>query len=369
MKREAAIFDLLIDLMKEYIDHRGRIFQINNEDRGLLESYAIRNKVMPVLKEELANINCNLFWDNTKQLTYNRLLYMKRFTMLKDVISEFEKKNIKYAILKGAYLGDVAYNNLSLREINDIDILIRQKDTKVVKDVCLECGFISGKADRVNEKIIYYTRKQEIAFARNTHQIATMVKIDTDEVLGFYDTVIDFNFKLSWGEYQGENILSDEFLEHTKRFKDSNGFNYNVLEAPYNLVQLCLHAYKEANGLFFLKLNQGLFLRAFLDIYYYIIRMENELDKNIIVKIVQEYKIASYIYFILFIIEELFGQDERVHALLQVVEEEAEVNMVEQFGLEDKKTWNNISVKERFYSSQIVSCLQNQITDAENKKD
>ena len=110
-------------------------------------------------------------------------------------------------------------------------------------------------------------------------------------------------------------------------------------------------------------------MRAFLDIYYYIIRMENELDKNIIVKIVQEYKIASYIYFILFIIEELFGQDERVHALLQVVEEEAEVNMVEQFGLEDKKTWNNISVKERFYSSQIVSCLQNQITDAENKKD
>ena len=48
--------------------------------------------------------------------------------------------------------------------------------------------------------------------------------------------------------------MSDEFLEHTKRFKDSNGFNYNVLEAPYNLVQLCLHAYKEANGLFFFKI-------------------------------------------------------------------------------------------------------------------
>lgn len=368
MKSEAAIFDLLIDLMKEYIDHKGREFHINEEDKELLLSYSVRNKVAPVLKEKLANISCNLFGNNAEQSAYTRRLYVKRFAMIKDVISEFEKKNIKYAVLKGAYLGDIAYNNLSLREVNDIDILIRQEDIKAVKEVCLECGFVSGKADRVNKKIEHYTRKQEIAFARNTHQIATMVKIDIDEVLGFYDTVIDFNFKLLWGEYQGESIVSDEFLEHTKSFKDSNGYIYNVLEAPYNFVQLCLHAYKEANGLFFLKLNQGLFLRAFLDIYFYVIKMGDELDKDMIVKLVQRYNIASYVYFILFIIEELFGQDERIHVLLQSVEDEADDKSIEHFGLEDKKSWNNILVKERFYSTKTVSCLQKQITDIENKK-
>lgn len=180
--------------------------------------------------------------------------------------------------------------------------------------------------------------------------------------------MIDFNFKLSWGEYRGQGIVANEFLEHTKRFEDSNGFIYNVLETPYNLVQLCLHAYKEANGLFFLKLNQGLFLRAFLDIYYYIIRMENELENDVIVKLVQKYNIATYMYFILFIIEELFGRDKRVHALLQAVEEEAEEDIIEQFGLENKKSWKNISVKERFYSRQTVFILQNQISVAENEK-
>lgn len=368
MKSEAAIFDLLIDLMKEYIDHKGRKFQIDKEDKELLYSYAVRNKVLPVLKEELAYINCDLLGDNNKQSTYIRRLYANRFAMIKDVISQFEMKKIKYAIIKGAYLGDTAYNNLSLREVNDIDILIRQEDIKVVKEVCHECGFVLGKSDRINKKIIHYTRKQEIAFTRNTHQIATMVKIDTDEILGFYDTVIDFNFKLSWGEYRGQGIVANEFLEHTKRFEDSNGFIYNVLETPYNLVQLCLHAYKEANGLFFLKLNQGLFLRAFLDIYYYIIRMENELENDVIVKLVQKYNIATYMYFILFIIEELFGRDKRVHALLQAVEEEAEEDIIEQFGLENKKSWKNISVKERFYSRQTVFILQNQISVAENEK-
>ena len=368
MKNEAIIFDLLINLLKEYIDQKGREFKIDEDDKELLQSFAVRNKVLPVLKEELTNINCNLLGSNSEQTSYTRRLYVKRFAMIKDVIDQFEKRNIRYAVLKGAYLGDTAYNNLSLREVNDIDILISQNDIKAVKEVCLECGFLPGKSDRVNKKIEHYSRRQEIAFTRNTHQIATMVKIDTDEILGFYDAVIDFNFKLSFGEYQGESILSDEFLEHTKRFTDSNGYAYNVLEAPYNFIQLCLHAYKEANGLFFLKLNQGLFVRAFLDIYYYMIRMAKELDKDTIVKLVHKYKIASYVYFILIIVEELFDKEKNIHDLIQCVQGEADQKIVQQFGLEDEKCWNNISIKERFYSTKAVSCLEDQITDAENKK-
>lgn len=96
--------------------------------------------------------------------------------------------------------------------------------------------------------------------------------------------------------------------------------------------------------------------------------MENELENDVIVKLVQKYNIATYMYFILFIIEELFGRDKRVHALLQAVEEEAEEAIIEHFGLENKKSWNNISVKERFYSRQTVFILQNQISIAENEK-
>lgn len=368
MKNEAEIFDLLINLMKEYVDKKGRVFQISEEEKELLQSFAARNKVAPVLREELIHSKCSPMGSNSEQTAFTRRLYVKRFAMVKDIIVQFEKRNIMYAVLKGAYLGDTAYNNLGLREVNDIDILIRQNDIKAVKEVCLKCSFVPGKSDRVNKVIEHYSRRQEIAFARNTHQIATMVKIDTDEILGFYDTVIDFNFKLSWGEYQGENILADEFLEHTKRFTDSNGCTYNVLETPYNFIQFCLHAYKEANGLFFLKLNQGLFLRAFLDIYYYIIRMKEALDKDAIVKLVNRYKIASYVYFILIIVEELFGQEENIHALIQCVQGEVDPKIVQKFGLEDEKYWNNISVKERFYSKKAVSCLEGQITEDENKK-
>lgn len=368
MRLESEVFELLIDIMKEYLDHKGRKLKIGQENVQLLQSFAVRNKVDPVLYAQLLKTSRKLPGNHGEQFTNTRRLYLKRFEMLKDVIEEFEKKGIKYAVLKGAYLGDVAYGDLSLRKVNDVDILIRKENIKQIKEVCKECGFVPGKADRVNKKIEHYTRKQEIAFARNTHQIATMVKLGNDDVIGFYDTVIDFNFKLSWGEYDGESILADEFLEHTEKFRDSNGYFYDVLKPAYNLVQLCLHAYKEANGLFFLQLNHGMFLRAFLDIYYYIVKMDQQLDSELFLNLVRKYKIQSYVYFILFIIEEIFGREERIHSLIQEVKDGAQTNIIEQFGLEDKKNWNDVQIKERFYATQAVSCMRQQITDTENEK-
>lgn len=84
--------------------------------------------------------------------------------------------------------------------------------------------------------------------------------------------------------------------------------------------------------------------------------------------LVQKYEIASYIYFILYIVEELFGHNEKVHVLLETVKKDAKHSVVEQFGLEERKSWNDIMVKERFFSMHAVSCLEDQISDAENKK-
>lgn len=189
-----------------------------------------------------------------------------------------------------------------------------------------------------------------------------------DNELGFYDTVIDFNFKLSWGEYQGENILSDAFLSHVKRIMDSNGFNYYVLDVEYNFIQLCLHAYKEANGLFFIKINQGLFLRAFLDIYYYIIKVNHEMNLELVLEISQRYKIESYVYFVLKIVDELFCGNECIRNLISMLQNSTNRKIVEQFGLENEKIWDDITIKERFFSSKVMPFVENQLTDDENSK-
>ena len=131
---------------------------------------------------------------------------------------------------------------------------------------------------------------------------------------------------------------------------------------------VCYPQYKEANGLFFLQLNHGMFLRAFLDIYYYIVKMDQQLDSELFLNLVRKYKIQSYVYFILFIIEEIFGREECIHSLIQEVKDGAQTNIIEQFGLEDKKNWNDVQIKERFYATQAVSCMRQQITDTENEK-
>lgn len=362
-------FHLILQVLQSFKTRSGAINweQYDQNDMKEIKEIAAKNKVLLIMQESLKDDPQNPLGNNLEQKESVRKLYQARVEMASPLMTLFEIEGISYAVLKGAYLADTAYKEMGIRTSNDLDILIRKSDIKRVKELCAECGFVAGKSDRVNQEIVPYSRKQQVAFALNTHQIATMVKIGTNKDFDFYDTVIDFNFKLSWGEYQGNAVMSDDFLEYTKKITDSNHCSYYVLETTYNFIQLCLHAYKEANGLFFVKLNEGLCLRAFLDIYYYIIEIADERDIPLLMDILQKNQIESYIYFILKIIQDIFGIVPWCQAVIEKIQSTADKRIIEQFGLDDRKAWGGISIKERFYSDKVSDCLEQEVTEKEMK--
>ena len=298
-----------------------------------------------------------------------RDLYKYRFAMIEEIISLLESEKIPYAILKGAYLGDIAYGDLNKRTSNDIDFLITKEYIKAVKSICHKAQFMAGKSDRKNEKIITYNRNQELAFLLNTHQISTMVKVDRNSELGYYDTVIDFNFKVTWGEYKGKEISTEEFLENVERVTDSNGYIYKVLKPNYFFIQLCLHAYKEANGLFFIYNNNGLMLRAFVDIYFYICEKNKCLNIDNIMEIVNKYEIQSYIYFILYMIRKLFGGNDWLNSMIKrLLSSNCDTEIVNFFGFDKEKTWQNIGVLQRFIPEIVEPFLKKTLSTEEIDK-
>lgn len=351
--------EYIIELLESFgeVDHIFLDYKYNQE---YINAIAKKNKILPIInfyRSGVADFNFKL----------ERLLYL-RLLAIQDLIKSFDEENINYVILKGVYLSTVAYRRVDLRTMNDIDFLIDVKDTEKIKKLCKEYGWSVGKVNRNNWTIIDYDRKQEIAFKLNTHQIATMAKILEDGFIGTYDCVLDFNYLISWGNCSNKDLLNFNFLNYKKKVIDYFGFQYYVLEDEYYLIQLCLHLYKESNDLFFIYSNNGLFLRGFVDILYFVNNANIDIDKLKI--IIQKSKSQSYVYFVFWYITHLFSKNvEKSLIIYKVVEticNENDRGIVEYFGLENNKhRWNN-SVIDRFFSIELNN--QNNLTKKEIEK-
>lgn len=363
------LLNYIIDCLKYYkdknlIDCTTRRFE--GKKREDLIELANRNNLMPILKETKVS-----FWEEHGKQFDNiniKNMYKSRIEMAMPVLKEFENQGIKYAILKGTYLADTAYCNMNVRSSNDIDILIQVEDTKTIKNICFSKGFVLGKSDRQNKCIIHYKRSQEVAFSLNTHQIATMVKIGTNQYFDFYDTVLDCNFSLFWGGFKGNAALTSDFLEHRIKFVDSNGFSYYVLEPEYNLIQLCLHAYKEANGFFFVKSKKGLCLRAFVDIYFYLIEYEDKMDWIRFIELVKKYEIEPFVVYIVEIIKTLFGENNVIRLLSNTISTEGNKQYIDRLGLTRVITWGDIPIIERFFSEKVIEWIDENISEEEMER-
>lgn len=357
------MIDYIISCLMKYkeIDAPAKI--LIEEDLCEMRKIADHNKVLPILKEVVGNTDIQDGRWNDKSIVVK--MYKSRLKMAKPIFEEFERAQIAYAILKGAYLAELAYGDMGLRSSNDIDILIDRKDIKKVKEICTKNGFVPGKSDRKNKCIIHYDRFREIAFSLNTHQIATMVKVGTNEWFDYYDTVLDCNFSLFWGGYEKNSDLTEVFLENTIKVCDGNGYNYFVLKPEYFLIQLCLHAYKEANGIFFVKSRGALCIRSFLDIYYYLIEQEKNLDWVCIKEVVEKYDLQRYLYYIMSVINELFEVRESVKYLIDITETEETKDSINEIGLDRRISCEEISLRDRFVKGAYDKWIDKNILKSE----
>lgn len=360
--RNSKIVTYIASELMEYMGIKSYKPILDEKEFGDMKEIAEYNGVLPILKEVDSSDDSENRCDETRMIIRNT--YKSRLEMAKPIFEEFEKEQIAYAVLKGAYLGDVAYGEMGLRSSNDIDMLINKKDIKRVKEICLRNGFVPGKSDRENKCIIHYDRVRELAFTLNTHQIATMVKTGKNEFFDYYDTVLDCNFSLFWGGYKNDTLV-DVFLENTVKICDSNGYEYFVLKPEYFLLQLCLHAYKEAKGIFFIKSRKAMSLRGFSDIYYYIIKHEKTINWICIREIIEKNNLNKFIYFIFVVLDRLFEPRESIREMIKAIEKEEIKESINEIGLDREISCKEIPLEERFVKGAFDELIDNNISEGE----
>lgn len=86
-----------------------------------------------------------------KSLTRNTFLYKQ----LEEITSLAKKGNIKIVLLKGMALEKTVYGNKGLRQMNDIDILVKQNEAATLRRILLKNGYETAPlVSKFHEKIM-----------------------------------------------------------------------------------------------------------------------------------------------------------------------------------------------------------------------
>lgn len=84
-------------------------------------------------------INTTLHSAYIKSLAWNTYLYKN----LSDILELTGKENIKVVLLKGIALEKTVYGDIGLRQMNDIDILVKKENVLRLRDILINNGFRS----------------------------------------------------------------------------------------------------------------------------------------------------------------------------------------------------------------------------------
>ena len=215
-----------------------------------------------------------------------------RFKCLAPIL--LEMKQLNYSIIKGEVLSVQAYGGEGYRHSSDVDILIPYGLIPDVENILMFYGFKSVcdvKSNRIKKMI-------------SSHQTIPWKKEDSI----FGATLVDINYDVFWGEYEGPRIDMDDFLSDSVEIK-LYGLKVKAPSPIKSLIHLVLHHYKDMNSIFLLATKNSIKFEMFQDVYYL---LKNNLDKisvKDLYKLSYDYQIIPFVFYVLYYTGCLFEDD------------------------------------------------------------
>ncbi|WP_419419424.1 nucleotidyltransferase family protein [Legionella sp. D16C41] len=193
----------------------------------------------------------------------------------KILLQEFAKKNIKVALLKGIFFAESVYKNPFYKKMNDIDILILEKDARRVLDVFKQLNYFCVSAllgDSAQDQIAYSHHFPPF-FSPNLHCM-----IGTHWGLISTHSFIQLNYEAMW-----------------KRAKPLNFYDVECyhLAPEDNLLHLCIHLSLYKSG-----------IKEIADFYNLI--QSNNIDWDLFYRNVKESHSAQKVYESLAIVQTFY---------------------------------------------------------------
>lgn len=292
--------------------------------------------------------------DEIKSLSkrlYTKKQIQSSIPYIKDICVDLQQQ--KYAIIKGIPLSVFCYHAVDIRPYHDIDILISKKSINNIEPILLSNGFANTAHSRINR----------ITMLTSSHQVEPWVK----DISPWEQVVVDINFDIFWGEYEGERINIDEFLSDTIEM-EIYGVRVKSLPPIKAMIQLILHHYKDMNSIYLLATRKSITYNMFKDVYYL---LKNNLDTITLDKLYAtsaEYKIIPYVFYVLYYTGQVFADDvlRQYIKAFRTPEGEALLNC---YGLceKERKEWK-CDFKTRLESDDLYSLIRDDLNEHDLRK-
>lgn len=174
------------DVKMEHLAHVGA------EDWRSVVELAGQHGVLPLLYHYLKPLNLTLPDDiegqilegSTQQVLRNFRMYRK----LGRLLEILKKKNITVIALKGAYLAEAVYDNIGLRSMCDIDLLVKKDDLPRVEQELMVLGGVPDDHNRIitpkNHHFAFHLPKEDLSVEIHWAIIGSQYpfRIDVDEM-------------------------------------------------------------------------------------------------------------------------------------------------------------------------------------------
>ncbi len=265
--------------------------------------------------------------------------------------------DMPYAVLKGEPLSKLCYGSECMRETSDVDFLIMKKDIAVFEELLEGCGFSPVKKVSETEK-----RRNRLVCLTGSHQISSYSKTVFN-----IPVLIDINFDVYWGEYNGKRIPVKEFLANTVE-TEVCGIRLKTLSPVYAFIQLVLHHYREMNSVYHLLSHKTIVAQKIDDIQLLYTKLYDIGDLNELYRVADKYDLGKYIFYMLYWSSAVNSSDILSMGVERYHSKEGE-SLLDTYGLSDRerKTWT-VEFTERLNSDKIPVIIRSQLTSSDLKK-
>lgn len=133
--------------------HGGRLEALSNHDWDLFMKESFRHGIAPLLYHRLQtfytdiSIPANVIEKLRQAYLGNAARNMALYNRLGRVLKALQDAGVSVIVLKGAHLANVTYRNIALRQMCDVDLLVKQADLSKVHDIMVEQGYVSSKEE------------------------------------------------------------------------------------------------------------------------------------------------------------------------------------------------------------------------------
>ena len=273
--------------------------------------------------------------------------FFNQLTPVLDTLS------INYSIIKGEALSIQAYGSTGNRNFTDIDILVARKNLNIIEQRLMNNGFFN----------VSQSRSDKITMMTGSHQIAPWIK----EIYPWGQVVVDLNFVIFWGEYEGNRIDIDEFVSDAIE-RNIYGTKVKTLAILKAMVQLILHHYKDMNSIFLLATRKSIKYEMFKDVYYLLKNNIEIISIDSLYDISLKYDIVPYVYYILYYTGQVFN-DEMLNRYIDAFRTPTGEGLLNCYGLcaKEQKEWK-YNFQTRIEADSIYDLIKDDLTEKDKEK-